>query len=216
VFSGTELRSICDGPPVFAASCVVGVGSSWTAARVSDWNAPLSLVTFPASSTVGVGNRRKASIARLGPWFIVRPAAGPFWITVEFHSSHQSTVLPSPMSFTAGVGRSAGGCQDGGSSSHEVNSLGSVPAAISMFCSNDGPLIESRLVAALNPVREDALRGVASNDEDALSLVGSSGVGSAYNAPRRVIPQAGKVGKDGIESEGNMPPDILQQDVAGS
>jgi hypothetical protein len=46
--------------------------------------------------------------------------------------------------------------------------------------------------------------------------VGSAGVGSSYNVPPRVIPDAGKVANDGIESEGNMPPNILQHDEAGS
>jgi hypothetical protein len=58
--------------------------------------------------------------------------------------------------------------------------------------------------------------GVGSNDEDSGSGVGSTGVGSSYKAPSRVIPQAGKVAKDGIESEGNMPPDILQDDESWS
>jgi hypothetical protein len=58
--------------------------------------------------------------------------------------------------------------------------------------------------------------GVGSNNEDSGSPVGSAGVGSSYKAPATVVPQVGKVAKDGIESEGNMPPDILQQDVAGS
>jgi hypothetical protein len=46
--------------------------------------------------------------------------------------------------------------------------------------------------------------------------MGSAGVGSSYNAPPRVIPQGGKVAKDGIESEGKMPPNILQHDESGS
>lgn len=46
--------------------------------------------------------------------------------------------------------------------------------------------------------------------------MGGTGVGSSYNAPPRVIPEGGKVANDGIESEGNMPPDILQDDEAGS
>ena len=54
------------------------------------------------------------------------------------------------------------------------------------------------------------------DDEDALSLVRSPGVGRSNNAPSSVIPEAGKVSNDGIESEGNMPPDILQHDEAGS
>jgi hypothetical protein len=60
------------------------------------------------------------------------------------------------------------------------------------------------------------VRGVGSSDEDAGASVGSAGVGSSYNAPCRVIPDAGKVTNDGIESEGNMPPNILQDDEAGS
>lgn len=31
VFRGSEFRSHCDGPPLFAASCVVGVGQCFTA-----------------------------------------------------------------------------------------------------------------------------------------------------------------------------------------
>jgi hypothetical protein len=58
--------------------------------------------------------------------------------------------------------------------------------------------------------------GVGSNDEDACPTVGGSGIGSSNNSPACVIPQAGKVAKDGIESEGNMPPNILQHDDAGS
>jgi len=58
--------------------------------------------------------------------------------------------------------------------------------------------------------------GVGSNDEDAGSPVGSSGIGSSNNSPHRVIPQGGKVPKDGIESEGNMPPNIFQHDDSGS
>jgi hypothetical protein len=58
--------------------------------------------------------------------------------------------------------------------------------------------------------------GVGSSDEDAGATVGSSGIGSSNNSPACVIPQGGKVAKDGIESEGNMPPDILQHDDAGS
>jgi len=46
--------------------------------------------------------------------------------------------------------------------------------------------------------------------------VGGSGIGSSNNSPPRVIPQGGKVAKDGIESEGNMPPYIFQHDDPGS
>jgi hypothetical protein len=58
--------------------------------------------------------------------------------------------------------------------------------------------------------------GVGSNDEDAGTSVGGSGIGSSNNSPPCVIPQCGKVAKDGIKSEGNMPPDILQHDDSGS
>jgi hypothetical protein len=56
----------------------------------------------------------------------------------------------------------------------------------------------------------------SSDDEDAGAAVGGTGVGSSYNVPPCVIPEAGKVANDGIESEGNMPPNILQHDEAGS
>ena len=59
-------------------------------------------------------------------------------------------------------------------------------------------------------------QGVGSDDEKSGSSVRSAGIGSSYNAPPCVIPQLGKVAKDGIEAEGNMPPDILQQHPAGS
>jgi hypothetical protein len=74
--------------------------------------------------------------------------------------------------------------------------------------------VRARNVVALSSL--SCALGVGSDDEDAASSVGSTGIGSSYNSPRRVIPQAGKVAKDGIESEGNMPPNILQEDVAGS
>jgi hypothetical protein len=54
------------------------------------------------------------------------------------------------------------------------------------------------------------------NDEHSRPSVGGSGVGSSNNSPPRVIPQAGKVANDGIEAEGNMPPNVLQHDEAGS
>jgi hypothetical protein len=58
--------------------------------------------------------------------------------------------------------------------------------------------------------------GVGSNDEDAGSTMGGPGIGSSNNSPACVIPQGGKVAKDGIESEGNMPPYIFQHDDPGS
>jgi hypothetical protein len=56
----------------------------------------------------------------------------------------------------------------------------------------------------------------SSDDEDAGASVGSAGVGSSNNSPRRVIPQAGQVAEDVGQSEGNMTPDVLQHDEAGS
>jgi hypothetical protein len=53
--------------------------------------------------------------------------------------------------------------------------------------------------------------GSSGDDEHPGPAVGSAGVGSPYNTPPAVIPQDGKVAKDGIEAEGNMPPYILQQ-----
>jgi hypothetical protein len=82
------------------------------------------------------------------------------------------------------------------------------------------PRSDERLLAVSTkmPSDETELVGVErrGNDEDPGAAVGSSGIGSANNSPPRVIPEAGKVANDGIESEGNMPPDIFQHDESGS
>ena len=41
-------------------------------------------------------------------------------------------------------------------------------------------------------------------------------IGSPNNSPPRVIPDAGKVTNDGIEAEGNMPPNIFQHNESRS
>jgi hypothetical protein len=55
-----------------------------------------------------------------------------------------------------------------------------------------------------------------SNDEQAGSRVRSAGVGSSYKAPRRVVPQRGKVSEDDVESENKVVCDVLQDDETGS
>ena len=54
--------------------------------------------------------------------------------------------------------------------------------------------------------------GVGSNEEHAGSAVGCAGVGRSYNDPFRIEPERGKVTEDDVESQGNVPCDILQHD----
>jgi hypothetical protein len=54
------------------------------------------------------------------------------------------------------------------------------------------------------------------NDENAGTLVASSGIGSANNSPSRVIPQRGKVSEYVPQSETNVACDVLQDDKSGS
>jgi hypothetical protein len=61
-----------------------------------------------------------------------------------------------------------------------------------------------------------AVSGVDSNNEDPSPAVGSAGIGSSYNAPACVIPQRGKISEDGVESQGKVPCDVLQQESSGS
>jgi hypothetical protein len=57
--------------------------------------------------------------------------------------------------------------------------------------------------------------GVGS-DEDTGATVGSSGIGSSYNEPSRVIPERGKVPKDIGKSQREVSGDVLQDDESRS
>jgi len=54
------------------------------------------------------------------------------------------------------------------------------------------------------------------SDEDAGATVGSSGIGSSYNEPARVIPERGKVPKDIGKSQREVSGDVLQDDESRS
>lgn len=54
------------------------------------------------------------------------------------------------------------------------------------------------------------------NNEHTLAAMWGANVGRSYNAPFRIEPRRGKVTEDGVESQGNVPCDVLQQYEAGS
>ena len=55
--------------------------------------------------------------------------------------------------------------------------------------------------------------GVASNNEESRAAVRESDVGRANNTPSRIEPQLGKRPKDTVESQRQMPLDVLKDDV---
>lgn len=53
-------------------------------------------------------------------------------------------------------------------------------------------------------------------EEEAVALVGGANVGRANSAPPCIEPEGGKVGEDGVESEGKVPCDVLKHRESGS
>ena len=116
------------------------------------------------------------------------------------------------VSEVVGVGWSRCGCQDCCASSQLRNSLGMIPWLISTACSKDGAERRYEVTAACLLVLLLVARGVG-NDEEASATVGSAGVGSSNNSPRRVVPHFGKVSEDGVEAVSKVSCDVLQQDA---
>ncbi|AUG78076.1 hypothetical protein CFP65_3275 [Kitasatospora sp. MMS16-BH015] len=53
-------------------------------------------------------------------------------------------------------------------------------------------------------------------DEQPAALVGRADIGRAYTHPLRIPPEAGKVGEDGVESQGKVSAHVLKQCESGS
>lgn len=72
------------------------------------------------------------------------------------------------------------------------------------------PAVELRLL------RESPTVGVGSKDEQALASVAGPNVGRSNSDPLRIEPDRGKVSEHGVESQGNVPCDVLTDEVSGS
>ncbi|GGR96577.1 hypothetical protein Snoj_59150 [Streptomyces nojiriensis] len=58
--------------------------------------------------------------------------------------------------------------------------------------------------------------GRPGEEEETVALMGRADVRRAYTSPPCIEPEGGKVGEDGVESEGKVPCDVLKDRVAGS
>jgi hypothetical protein len=87
----------------------------------------------------------------------------------------------------------------------DVEGVGSSAATFGRPSGYPGPLA-SRALGVGRP----------GEDEQALALVGGADIRRADSAPLRIEPEGGKVGQDGVESEGKVPCDVLKDRELGS
>jgi hypothetical protein len=162
------------------------------------------------------------SLARgVGRSFTASVSAGP--LPSPYGVPSARTEPPSAVAF--GVGSNGSTTCDSGGRKSSLALRPGVPVSVARGVGSSETVCRRFIpprAACPVPVASDAegvgssAAGAVGEEEETFALVCRADGGRRYNQPFRIEPEAGKVGEDVGESEGNMPCDVLKDCVAGS